>query len=481
MCMEKLKTRTGIIQFVIAAVVGIVIAFIPESELLTREAMIFLGIFIWFVLMCVFDLAPLHVTTLALLLLCVLTKIQTIPQAFGPFGSATVWLVFGVLSFAAALGTSGFLTRLALWILRLFPPSFSGIVTALTAVPVVLGPAIPSTTAKATLIASLAVPMAEEAGYEKNSRQSAGVFTAFFAPILLFSPIFLTGAVLVTSMLALLPSMEFSWLSWLQATWLYGVISLVLCFIFVLFFFGPRGEERKAAKAARAELKARGEKPVNPASAKLTELGPMKKNELIGLVAMIATLALWLTESFHGINTATVAIAVVLIMTFLGVFTPADYQTKIPWTIIIITGAILNLIALFTQFGISTWLGSLLGPVLSFASNPYLMILIMAVISLVLRFFIPSQLTIVVVMLAVFGGIASAVGISPFVIVFATFMASSTWQMPFNSSVFVAVKGITDKMVEHKHLRIGSYGTWVCVTIALLASVPLWQIIGYIA
>ncbi|MCL1846586.1 MAG: anion permease [Coriobacteriia bacterium] len=475
--MEVFKTKKGLIKFAISLVVGLVIAFLPASETLTREALIFLGAFVWYILVSSFDIIPMHISGIIVATVLVVTRVLTFEDAFKSFGTATPWLIFGVLGFAAALQATGLMKRIALWVLRIFPKSFGGRVTALTAVSAILGPAIPSSPAKASLIASLAVPISQESGYEKNSKQAAGLFTAFFAPVVLFSPIFVSGAVGVPAMMAFMPDIKFSWLSWFGATWWLGLTLLILGYVFVRFFYRPNKAERVAAQA-RVDASEKKEDSVTLA---LREMGPMSLHEKIGLITLLVVIVIWITESFHGVSTAMVAICALLLITLIGIFKTEDYVTKVPWPMILIAGTIMTMVSCFSSLGVSAWLGSVLGPIMGpVGTNPYLMILAICIAGFILRFFIVSQQAIIAIMLGVFGAVAVPAGISIFIIVFITWMATATWQVPYVNSSYFTARGITDQMCEHKYLRTGSYCMAAIVMIVCVASVPIWQLTGWI-
>ena len=480
--MNCFKTKAGIIKFVVSVAVGLIIAFLPASEGgLSREALIFLGLFVWFVIVSMFDLMQMYVSGLIVLAMLVLTKVLTFEQAFAQYASSTPWLIFGVLGMAAALQATGLMNRIALWVLRPFPNTFGGQVTALTAVSAVLGPAIPSSPAKSSLIASLAVPLSQEAGYEKNSRANAGLFTAYFAPVVLFSPIFVSGAVGVPSMMAFMPEIKFSWLSWFSTTWWFGVAILILVYFFILFFYGPKKAEKQAAKAKRAEMKAQGIEEEKLAAKKLKEMGPMSLNEKIGLIVLIVAIVLWITESFHGVSTAMVGIAALLILTLIGIFSEGDYVGKIPWPVFLIAGAVMTMAGQFGPLGISSWIGAtltFLGPI---AANPYILVAVLCVLCYALRFFIPSQLAIIAMMIALFGSVAQDAGISIFIVVWITWMITASWQTPFVNSSYFTAKGLIDQLCDHKYLRSGSYGVALIVFAVSIASVPIWQLTGWIA
>ena len=76
----------------------------------------------------------------------------TMSGLFGAFSGSTVWLVIMVFALSNGIGKSGLLNRIAIAILSLFPPTYTGAVVAMMCTGTVLSPLIPSVNAKLSLI-----------------------------------------------------------------------------------------------------------------------------------------------------------------------------------------------------------------------------------------------------------------------------------------------------------------------------------------
>lgn len=460
-----MKNRKGLI-LLIAAAIGLVIALLPTSDALNRPALIFLGVFVWFLISASVEAVSLHVGLLTILVVMVVTNSTDFETAFAAFGQTTPWLIFGVLAFGAAIQSTGLFTRLSLHVMRIFPNTFRGQVSALTLASAALGPAIPSVMAKTSLLASVAVPMAESAGYEKNSKQSVGIFAAFFLPVVFYSNMWLTGSEGVPMMLGLLPGEEFSFVRWLSFTWVFGLVFLGLAYVAILVYYGPKkGETGYEA----------GDGP-NPAIEKLAALGPMTKNERLAAVIFVATILLWITESFHGISTTVVTLCAVLALTFAGIFSASDYGTKIPWLIIVMVGAVLGVASLMTSTGVTAWVGDVVAPLLGpVGTNIWLLVPVVFIATFLLRYVVVSMSATMLIMFAIFAGEASAAGIHPIVVIFTSLMASNCWQTPFNNAVYIATGAQVASIGEYKYLRSTTYIASAVALVACMASIPVWS------
>ena len=92
--------------------------------------------------------ARLMTVMLAAMCLLPILKITTFAGAFSAWSGSTLWLVIMVFALSVGIANSGLLTRIALKMLSLFPATYKGAVTALMATSVVLGPLVPSLSAK---------------------------------------------------------------------------------------------------------------------------------------------------------------------------------------------------------------------------------------------------------------------------------------------------------------------------------------------
>ena len=81
---------------------------------------------------------------------------------------------------------------------------------------------------------------------------------------------------------------------------------------------------------------------------------------------------------------------------------------------------------------------------------------------------------------AIFGPLAEQAGISMFVVVFVEWLCGSYWNTNYtNPSVLGFIKMTGDKCVDYPCAQKASYAYMVMSLIAMTASVPLWQMIGY--
>ena len=174
--MEK-KNVIKLVAFAIVTALSVTLGLIEPFPGLEKTGMIFLGIFIWWVMMMIVELIPNALSCVLALVLSVAFGCGTTAEAFGSFSGATVWLLIGAIGLATALANSGLLNRLAINVMRLFPGTYAGQVWGLSLASVVCAPAVPSTTAKCTILIPLACMVGEKMGYDwEKSPLRVGLF-----------------------------------------------------------------------------------------------------------------------------------------------------------------------------------------------------------------------------------------------------------------------------------------------------------------
>ena len=451
------------LKIAIPAIVGVIIAMIQPPEGLTKEAMTYLGIFECVVVWLMLGAVPDWAAFLACISAYVVFNVAKFGVVFAPFADSTVWLLIGAFGLATALGNSGLLNRLAINVMRLFPGTYAGQVWGLSLASVVCAPAVPSTTAKSTILIPLACMVGEKMGYAPKSKGMTGLFSVTNIITNFGGCMFLTGGVVVGIILALTPD-PVAWLDWLKIFGLWGVIVVVLAVLFSLFFYKPAPGEGK--KLDKAEVKAMAD-----------NLGPMSKKEIAALVILIVAVAAWMTESMHGVPTYAVALLAWIVMSACGLFSPADFMSKIMWPIVIMVGGTLGLIGLLGTTGVGAWISSLVAPaVLIFANTPVVLLLIICVVTTLLMFGLVQG----PVSAAVFVTLLAAAPVSPLIIAFVTSMAAMVYVLPFQLPTVMAAEGIAEGKVDHKDVMPSAWAYILINMIAVAASVPWWTALGLI-
>ena len=169
--------RKKLLFVLLAIAVMLVIGFVPaETEAMSRTAWQYLGIFGLMLVLLITAALPDWATCLAVLALLVVFKIGTVSEVMSQFGSSTVWLVIGIFTLSIGLNNSGFLKRIALWIVTKFPGTYRGQVTAMFVSGLITAPLIPSSLAKTGVLSPLTAQVSEASGIEPSSKPALGIW-----------------------------------------------------------------------------------------------------------------------------------------------------------------------------------------------------------------------------------------------------------------------------------------------------------------
>ncbi len=179
----------------------------------------------------------------------------------------------------------------------------------------------------------------------------------------------------------------------------------------------------------------------------------------------------------HGVPTYAVALLSWIAMTACGLFSPADFMSKILWPIVIMVGGTLGLIGLLGTTGVGAWISSLVAPaVLIFADTPVVLLLIICVVTTLLMFGLVQG----PVSSAVFVTLLAAAPVSPLIIAFVTSTAAMVYILPFQLPTVMAAEGIAEGRVHHKDVMPSAWAYILINMVAVVASVPWWTALGLI-
>jgi DASS family divalent anion:Na+ symporter len=461
---EQQSGKRKVLFIGIAIALATCVSFIPPPGELTPEAMRFAGIFIAMIFVLISRVIADWLVVVSCTALLAITKVSTIPVLFASFHSTTLWLIIMVFALAAGIGNSGLLKRIGLKVLSFFPASYRGAVTALMASGLLVGPLIPSVNAKVNILIPISTAITEEMGLKEKSKGALGLFSATYLTVMLGGNAFITGSVYVAVMIGFIGA-NFTMGTWFIATSVWLVVLLVFTYIYCAHICKPE-ETKQYSKDYFKNL--------------YKELGPMSNHEKITLGLLVVALVVWTTSSLTGIDTGMFGLLIVAVLIITNIMDASEFQTKVPWTLIVFIGCLLGMASMIAGLGWDVFIASILGGVLSpVVGNPWIFVGFLCIFTFLLRFVIIEQITCLLITIAIFGPFMEAAGISMFVLVFVQFMSSMVWNVPFQNPFPLATIQIAGgKYVTFNELRKTSVMYMVTCTVGMLASVPLWMQLG---
>ncbi len=469
---KKKKMSPGLKKLLfelLAVAAALAVGFIPAPEGLSQQAMWVIASLVWALINWIAKPIPDFVAVLLMSCSWVILKIVPFATAYGSFAGTTVWLLIAALGIGMAVTKSGLLARLALLIMKLFPASFEGQVAALLGSGFVIGPFIPSTTAKITIAGPLATKIGEELGFEDQSKGMTGMWAAMYTGFCLVAPAIISASFFGYMILNLLPQEtqeEFTFIRWFVCMIPWAAICLVGGFFLIKLLYKPKNAP-KLDKQKIQEM--------------LTEMGPMKKAEKITLVVMLVCVVFWMLERTLGISSTVTAIVGMSVLLGLGIIGVDDYNHGISWSLITFVGGALNLANTLNAVGISEWLGATFGPAMAnLTSNIYLFVLVEAVAVLLARFVIVDWMTCFTLFTLVLSPFCVNAGISPWIAGIVSYCMIMPWFVKYQNVNFLcgyeACGG--DKRIGYNNTLPYAFAFHALAIAGLLVSVPYWKLLG---
>ena len=390
------------------------------------------------------------------------------------YSNTALWLIFAAFALSVAFGKTGLGHRIAYHLVRLFGSTTLrlGYVTAF--LDLILSPATPSNTARAAgIVYPINLSIAEAVGsYPGETAKKAGAYllqNGYFATKVTS---FLFATAMAPNYLALdfitkLTGVSLNWAQWAAAMFVPGFIMLMLMPLIGYMYERPSVKDIDNKKIAADGL---------------AELGPMKASEK-GLI-VIALLAIigWVLPTF-GIKIDATAVAIVaMIATFVcGIISWDDLlKTKAAWNTLIWFGGILGLSSALTKGKFFEWLAKYLEAHMNFGLDPFMMLILISVISVAVRYFFASGTAYISAMLPVFLIVGINAGIDPTLLAFIMIGTNA-----YGGSVthYGAAPGPIIFSAGYNNVKdwwtVGLISAVVCLVLNYVIGIPWWKIAGF--
>jgi DASS family divalent anion:Na+ symporter len=462
---SKGQKNLRILLALLGIIIGVTVAFSPPPPGMSVAGMRALGILFWAITWWIFNILPEYITAMLMTAFFVAFKLVPTATAFASFVSSTWWILLAALGLGTGMSKSGLLTRMALVTLRLFPKSFKGQILGLLGVGTITGPFLPSITAKAVILAPFAMAMSDALGYQRKGQEASALFAAMFTGIRNVAPVFISASVIGYLLHGMYPpaiQAQFSMGYWFFCALPWGIVISILNYFTIVTMYKPKNKL-----------------PLDTAflTQKIDALGPMTTKERIMLVIITLTVIAWATEPLHGLAPHVVGIIALCITLASGVYDRTDFRASITWDSLIFIGMVMNLSTVFQALNINNWIVSLLGPtMLVLVANPYLLVIGLALITVLVRFIIISELAYVSIFMAFLIPVAVQAGINPWVVGMVIYCMENPWLVLYQNPTYLAAQYATQgEMAEHKEMARFCITYLINSLIALLISVPFWQ------
>ena len=390
------------------------------------------------------------------------------------YSNTALWLIFAAFALSVAFGKTGLGHRIAYHLVRLFGSTTLrlGYVTAF--LDLILSPATPSNTARAAgIVYPINLSIAEAVGsYPGETAKKAGAYllqNGYFATKVTS---FLFATAMAPNYLALdfitkLTGVSLNWAQWAAAMFVPGFIMLMLMPLIGYMYERPSVKDIDNKKIAADGL---------------AELGPMKASEKGLIVIALLAITGWVLPTF-GIKIDATAVAIVaMIATFVcGIISWDDLlKTKAAWNTLIWFGGILGLSSALTKGKFFEWLAKYLEAHMNFGLDPFMMLILISIISVAVRYFFASGTAYISAMLPVFLIVGINAGIDPTLLAFIMIGTNA-----YGGSVthYGAAPGPIIFSAGYNNVKdwwtVGLISAVVCLVLNYVIGIPWWKIAGF--
>ncbi|HEV8338567.1 MAG TPA: SLC13 family permease [bacterium] len=392
--------------------------------------------------------------------------LASLDLVFAGFTSSSWVVALGALALAAAMARSGLLFRIALYLLKTFPATHAGQVLALLAGGILVTPLVPLATARVSAVAPLARELAQAMGYRMRSRASAALSFAGLIGYGSFSSIFLTGLAMNFFVLELLPPADqarFSWLPWMGAAAVAGVVLLVGMAAVLLWAFRAEVQPMTAPEVLRRQERV---------------LGGVARAEWVTIGAVAVLLGGLLIQPILRIETAWLAIGAVAVAMAGGALDREGFRRSIDWGFLVLFGVLLGTGGVLHSVGVDGWVAERLIPLSRAVGSAGGVVIILSLFVIAARLVLPRQPATLLLSLALVP-VAPRIGLQPWVAGFVVLLMANTWLHPSQYDWYRLTKEATgDEMFTDRHGIILGIAATAVTLAAVTASILYWRLTG---
>ena len=331
---------------ILIAVYLFVVYVLPRPAEVKPEGWRLTGIFISTIVGSIMEPIPAGALVLIAVTLTALVGSLTIEQALLGYADKSVWLVIVAFLISSALIRTGMARRIALLFVRRFGKTSLGVAYALGFSDAMMAGMIPSSAARCggvtlPIIRAIAELYGSRPG-ETSALLGSFLMTGVYQATVIGCAMFLTGQASnpLAANIAAQNGYPMTWASWLQATIVPGIASLLLVPWVVMRINKPGiTHTPEAAEFASRELKA---------------MGPLSRDAWITSVVFACVCALWITSSWTKIDITVSALMGGMALLLTGVLTWEDVKSdRAAWDIFVWYGGLLRMGAALNEAGVT--------------------------------------------------------------------------------------------------------------------------------
>jgi len=285
-----------------------------------------------------------HVTALLIFLIAVLLDIAPAEVVFSGFHASATWLVFGGLVISLAAQRSGLAGRLVQALVTHLPARYFAMAFGIAAAGMLLSFIMPSASGRAVLMAPLALALAEQLGFGENTKARFGLVLAAgwgsTVPAFGILPSNVVNMAFIGASESI-HGVSFTYFGYTVLNYpVLGILGTLIQTVLITLLFGAPPRKGEATQMATA----------------------WTRDERHLIIILLLALAFWVTDFWHGISPAWVAmVAAFLCMTpRLGVLRTSVLSTEISYGPWLFVAGVIGIGAIANHTGLGAALGQTL-------------------------------------------------------------------------------------------------------------------------
>ncbi|TNB49324.1 SLC13 family permease [Martelella lutilitoris] len=321
------------------AAFALVLALYPQTMMTDDQART-LGLVLVTLSLWATSLVPAYLASLIFIAVALLLRLAPPDVVFSGFHSSAMWLIFTGFLIAAGVRKAGLSERIGSALTARLSHSFTLLIVGIFAVAIVLVFVMPSSLGRFFLLWPIALALAEKLGFSEGTSGRAAVSLAtVFAchmPGFALLPSNIPNLVLAGAAQTIY-GVDLTYAQYMALHFpILGLIKGLIIIALILRFFPdtPRplaSEEKESALAT-----------------------PLVWRQWYVIAVLVATLAFWMTDTFHGINPAWIGIcaSIALLMPGLGPVGPEDFDKNVNFGVFLFIAGFLAVGAVVNATGL---------------------------------------------------------------------------------------------------------------------------------
>lgn len=435
---------------------------------LRTDTALFLAIATATVLMWLFNLADEFIPGVFAIMAIMALDLAPPKVVLSGFTSDGFFMAMGVLALGVLIVSSGLSYRILLLLLKHFPDRQPWHNLGLVLIGLLLTPVVPVTNGRVALIKPILVDLIDSLHLSHAGRAATLLASSAFGGVTILSAVILSSKSSNFVVFGLLPDQlrdQYQWLGWLTVAAVNGAILLVAHGLLSYLLF--RNQERPAVMRNALEIQ-------------LQVLGPLSRKEWGAIAGTLLFCLGVLTESIHKIKTPWLGMGLMFAFLVLRLIDKDEFRKRIDWALLLYLASLVGFGATFSYLGldqgISARLGSL-GAMLH--DNLPLFLLLLSVGMTAVRLVLPMSPAIAIAA-TILMPMATAQGISAWVVGFAILNLGEMWFFPFQSSQYLQLResGGAPPLFDERRFLIFNGLMNLMKIAALYLSIPYWRSLG---